>query len=79
MTRTRVRIDPADSASLPPGRVTRPVLDASGTAAARRRRAQPPAVRYQRDGRLLLDLRIVDPEGDEALANAVERILGNGW
>ncbi|MXW03281.1 MAG: L-seryl-tRNA(Sec) selenium transferase [Holophagales bacterium] len=44
--------------------------------AARLRQGEPPVVGYQREGRLFLDLRTVDPEDDEALASAVERVLG---
>ena len=43
--------------------------------AARLRQGEPPVVGYQREGRLFLDLRTVDPEDDEALAGAVERAL----
>ncbi len=51
-------------------------LDAPGDAAARLRSGEPPVVGYQREGRLLLDLRTVDPADDEALATAVEAALG---
>jgi len=40
---------------------------------ARLRLSDPPVVGYLRQGRLLLDLRTVDPEDDEALIAAVER------
>jgi L-seryl-tRNA(Ser) seleniumtransferase len=40
---------------------------------ARLRRGDPPVVGYLRQGRLLLDLRTVDPLDDEALIAAVER------
>lgn len=50
-------------------------LDAPAGVAARLRQGEPPVVGYQRDGRLFLDLRTVDPEDDEALATAVERAL----
>ena len=50
-------------------------LDAPAGVAARLRQGEPPVVGYQRDGRLFLDLRTVDPEDDEALAKAVERAL----
>ncbi len=40
---------------------------------ARLRLGDPPVVGYLRQGRLLLDLRTVDPEDDEALIAAVER------
>ena len=39
----------------------------------RLRLGDPPVVGYLRDGRLMLDLRTVDPADDEALAGAVER------
>ena len=51
-------------------------LDAAGDVAARLRQGEPPVVGYQREGRLFLDLRTVDPRDDEALASAVERALG---
>ena len=51
-------------------------LDAPAGVAARLRQGEPPVVGYQRDGRLFLDLRTVDPEDDEALAAAVEAALG---
>jgi L-seryl-tRNA(Ser) seleniumtransferase len=38
---------------------------------ARLRQGEPPVVGYLREGRLLLDLRTVDPEDDEALVTAV--------
>ena len=38
----------------------------------------PPVVGYLRDGRLLLDLRTVDPEDDEALVGAVRAALAGG-
>ena len=38
---------------------------------------EPPVVGYQRDGRLLLDLRTVDPDDDEALVAAVRRARGD--
>lgn len=51
-------------------------LTAPGDVAARLRQEEPPVVGYQREGRLFLDLRTVDPRDDEALASAVERALG---
>jgi L-seryl-tRNA(Ser) seleniumtransferase len=42
---------------------------------ARLRRGDPPVVGYLRQGRLLLDLRTVDPGDDEALIAAVRREL----
>ena len=51
-------------------------LTAPADVAARLRQGEPPVVGYQRDGRLVLDLRTVDPEDDQALAKAVERALG---
>lgn len=51
-------------------------LTAPANAAARLRLGEPPVVGYQREGRLFLDLRTVDPRDDEALASAVERALG---
>ncbi len=51
-------------------------LDAGGDVAVRLRQGEPPVVGYQRDGRLFLDLRTVDPADDQALAQAVERALG---
>jgi L-seryl-tRNA(Ser) seleniumtransferase len=42
---------------------------------ARLRRGQPPVVGYLHQGRLLLDLRTVDPEDDPALIAAVRRAL----
>ncbi len=51
-------------------------LTAPGDVAARLRQGEPPVVGYQREGRLFLDLRTVDPRDDEALASAVERALG---
>ena len=50
-------------------------LAAPAGVAARLRQGEPPVVGYQREGRLFLDLRTVDPEDDEALAGAVERAL----
>lgn len=50
-------------------------LAAPAGVAARLRQGEPPVVGYQRDGRLFLDLRTVNPEDDEALAGAVERAL----
>ncbi len=49
-------------------------LDLPAGAAARLRAGEPPVVGYQRDGRLYLDLRTVDPADDEALARAVEQV-----
>jgi len=51
-------------------------LDAPAETAGRLRTGEPPVVGYQREGRLILDLRTVDPADDEALATAVERALG---
>jgi len=51
-------------------------LDAPAETAGRLRAGEPPIVGYQRGGRLILDLRTVDPADDEALATAVERALG---
>ena len=51
-------------------------LDAPARVAARLRQGEPPVVGYQRDGRLFLDVRTVDPADDEALATAVEVALG---
>ena len=51
-------------------------LDAPAETAGRLRTGEPPIVGYQRGGRLILDLRTVDPADDEALAGAVERALG---
>ncbi len=51
-------------------------LTAPGDVAGRLRQGEPPVVGYQREGRLFLDLRTVDPRDDEALASAVERALG---
>ncbi len=51
-------------------------LDVPADTARRLRTGEPPVVGYQRDGRLVLDLRTVDPADDEALAMAVERALG---
>lgn len=51
-------------------------LATAGDVAARLRQGEPPVVGYQREGRLFLDLRTVDPRDDEALASAVERALG---
>lgn len=42
----------------------------------RLRTGSPPVVGYLREGRLLLDLRTVDPDDDGALADAVVRALG---
>jgi L-seryl-tRNA(Ser) seleniumtransferase len=42
---------------------------------ARLRREDPPVVGYLRQGRLLLDLRTVDPADDPALIAAVRRAL----
>ncbi len=42
---------------------------------ARLRTGRPPVVAYLRDGRLILDLRTVDPADDEPLAAAVRRAL----
>ena len=50
-------------------------LDAPAGTARRLRTGEPPVVGYQRDGRLVLDLRTVDPADDEALAAAVERAM----
>ncbi|HYG62890.1 MAG TPA: L-seryl-tRNA(Sec) selenium transferase, partial [Thermoanaerobaculia bacterium] len=44
---------------------------------ARLRRGDPPVVGYIRRGRLLLDLRTVAPEDDEALVDAVRRALAS--
>jgi L-seryl-tRNA(Ser) seleniumtransferase len=44
---------------------------------ARLRRGDPPVVGYLRQGRLILDLRTVDPEDDGALAAAVRRALAS--
>jgi L-seryl-tRNA(Ser) seleniumtransferase len=38
---------------------------------ARLRKGSPPVIGYVRDGRLILDLRTVDPEDDDVLADAV--------
>ena len=51
-------------------------LDAPAETAGRLRTGEPPIVGYQRGGRLILDLRTVDPADDEALATAVELALG---
>jgi L-seryl-tRNA(Ser) seleniumtransferase len=45
---------------------------------ARLRRAAPPVVGYLREGRLLLDLRTVDPADDPALLASVAGALGGG-
>ncbi len=50
-------------------------LDAPAKTAARLRTGEPPVVGYQRRGRLILDLRTVDPADDEALAMAVGQAL----
>ena len=50
-------------------------LDAPAETARRLRTGEPPVVGYQRDGRLILDLRTVDPADDEALATAVEQAM----
>jgi L-seryl-tRNA(Ser) seleniumtransferase len=42
---------------------------------ARLRRGEPPVVGYLREGRLLLDLRTVDPEDDVAFTTALEAAL----
>jgi L-seryl-tRNA(Ser) seleniumtransferase len=42
---------------------------------ARLRQGRPPVVGYLRQGRLLLDLRTVAPEDDEALLSAVRQAL----
>jgi L-seryl-tRNA(Ser) seleniumtransferase len=49
------------------------VLPADNELLARLRRADPPVVAYQKDDRLVLDLRTVDPCDDEALRAAVLR------
>ncbi len=52
---------------------------AGGDALLRRlRRGEPPVVGYLREGRLLLDLRTVDPEDEEELLDAVRRALAGG-
>ena len=51
-------------------------LDSPAETARRLRTGKPPVVGYQRDGRLILDLRTVDPADDEELAMAVERAVG---
>jgi L-seryl-tRNA(Ser) seleniumtransferase len=50
-------------------------LDVPAETAGRLRTGEPPVVGYQRQRRLILDLRTVDPADDEALAAAVERAL----
>ncbi len=52
-------------------------LDVPAETAGRLRTGEPPVVGYQREGRLILDLRTVDPADDEALAAAVERALAD--
>ena len=52
-------------------------LDVPAETARRLRTGEPPVVGYQREGRLILDLRTVDPADDEALATAVERALAD--
>ena len=42
---------------------------------ARLRKGQPAVMGYLRQGRLLLDLRTVDPEDDPALIAAVRRAI----
>ena len=56
-------------------------LPGSSALLARLRRGRPPhppVVGYLREGRLLLDLRTVDPEDDEALVGAVRAALAEG-
>ena len=53
-------------------------LPARSGLAERLRRGSPPVVGYVRDGRLVLDLRTVDPADDETLAAAVFRALAAG-
>jgi L-seryl-tRNA(Ser) seleniumtransferase len=50
-------------------------LPGSDALLARLRRGRPPVVGYIRQGRLVLDLRTVAPEDDEALAAAVRQAL----
>ena len=50
-------------------------LDVPARTAGRLRTGEPPVVGYQRGGRLILDLRTVNPADDEDLATAVERAL----
>ncbi len=50
-------------------------LDGGDALLARMRTGHPPVVAYLRDGRLILDLRTVDPADDEALVAAVTRAL----
>ncbi len=50
-------------------------LDAPAEAAVRLRTGDPPVVGYQREGRLILDLRTVDPADDDALATALLQAL----
>jgi L-seryl-tRNA(Ser) seleniumtransferase len=42
------------------------------------RQGAPPIVGYIREGRLILDLRTVDPEDDAAMTTAVEAALASG-
>jgi len=51
-------------------------LAAAGGLAERLRAGSPPVVGYVREGRLVLDLRTVDPADDEILVAAVVAALG---
>jgi L-seryl-tRNA(Ser) seleniumtransferase len=46
-------------------------LPANDELLRRLRQGHPPVVAYQREGRLILDLRTIDPADDEALVEAV--------
>jgi L-seryl-tRNA(Ser) seleniumtransferase len=49
-----------------------------GDLLARLRQGDPPVVGYAREGRVVLDLRTVDPEDDATLVAALARALGRG-
>jgi L-seryl-tRNA(Ser) seleniumtransferase len=83
---TGVNIEPAEAfvggGSAPEAPISGEALALPGDDAllARLRQGNPPVVGYFRQGRLVLDLRTVDPADDEALIGAVRRALAlSGW
>jgi L-seryl-tRNA(Ser) seleniumtransferase len=63
----------APQAGIPAEAVTLPPDDAL---LRRLRIGEPPVVAYQRDGRLVLDLRTIDPDDDRSLVVAVRAARG---